>query len=191
MRRVLAAFLSEGQPINKETGSPDTAAYEFQSSSIVQTLETLEKKFKTELSDLQTDESNKKHYYDLEQIHLSDTIATTKGDREDKASLKAATAADSAKAKGELEETKAEKAADEKQLADMTATFEAKTATFQENQKVRTGELEALTKAIEIISDPEVAGSYAGHINEALAQTKAVTLLQMSAANRRTLAKNA
>merc|ERR1719181_1276845 len=167
MRRVLAAFLSEGsrQPI--------------------------EKKFKGELSDLQTDESNKKHYYDLEQIHLSDTIATTKGDREDKAALKATTAAASAKAKGELAETKEAKAADEKQLADMTATFEAKTATFKENQKVRTDELEALTKAIEIISSPEVDGSYAGHVNEALAQTKAVTLLQMSAANRRTLAKNA
>jgi hypothetical protein len=191
MRRVLAAYLSEGQgqPINKETGSPATAAYEFQSSSIVQTLETLEKKFKTELSDLQTDESNKKHYYDLEQIHLSDTIATAKGDREDKASLKAATAADSAKAKGELEETKAEKAADEKQLADMTATFEAKTATYKENQKVRKGELEALSKAIEIISSPEVADSYAGHVNAAMAQTQVVSLLQLGAAKRRSAAQ--
>merc|ERR1719388_47825 len=108
-------------------------------------------------------------------------IAHNTADREEKSALKAATAADSAKAKGELEETKAEKAADEKQLADMTATFEAKTATYKENQKVRKGELEALSKAIEIISSPEVAGSYAGHVNAAMAQTQVVSLLQLGA----------
>jgi hypothetical protein len=183
MRRVLAAFLSEG---TRGDGAPAVAAYEFQSGGIVAVLEGLDKKFKGELSDLQTDESNKKHYYDLEQIHLSDTIATTTGDREDKASLKASTAAASAKAKGELAEAKEQKAADEKQLADMTATFESKTATFKENQKVRTEELEALTKAIEIISAPDVAGSYAGHVNAAMAQTgKAVSLLQVGAARAR------
>merc|ERR1719436_653156 len=168
MRRVLAAFLYQG---GRGDGAPAVAAYEFQSKSILDLLGTLEKKFKGELDDLQKDEANKAHYYALEQIHLSDTIATAKSNREDKASLKAKTAADSAKAKGELEETKAEKAADEKQLADMTATFEAKTATYNENQKVRKGELEAISKAIEIISSPDVAGSYAGHINAVMAQT--------------------
>jgi len=187
MKRALAAFLSQGE---SDEGAPAVSAYKFQSKGIVEVLETLLKKFKGELDDLQTDESNKQHYYSLEQIHLSETIAHNKADREEKSALKAATAADSAKAKGELAETKEEKAADEKQLADMKATFEAKTATYKENQVVRKDEIEALSKAIEIISSPDVAGSYAGHINEALVQQgKAVSLLQVGAAKRRSAAQ--
>merc|ERR1719387_1482429 len=142
MKRALAAFLSEGA---NDAGAPAVSAYKFQSKGIVEVLEGLLKKFKGELDDLQTDESNKAHYYGLEQIHLSETIAHNKADREEKSALKAATAADSAKAKGELAETKEDKAADEKQLADMKATFEAKTATYKENQVVRKDEIEALS----------------------------------------------
>merc|ERR1719223_1098888 len=47
----------------------------------------------------------------------------------------------------------------------MAATFETKTRTFEANQAVRKDEFEALSKAIEIISSPDVAGSYATHVN--------------------------
>merc|ERR1719389_874312 len=188
MKRALAAFLSEGRA--DDDGAPAVSAYKFQSQGIIAVLEGLLKKFKGELDDLQTDESNKAHYYGLDQIHLADMIAHNTADREEKSALKAATAADAAKAKGDLAETKEEKAADEKQLADMKATFEAKTATYKENQVVRKDEIEALSKAIEIISSPDVAGSYAGHINEALVQQgKAVSLLQVGAAKRRSAAQ--
>merc|ERR1712194_794132 len=63
------------------------------------------------------------------------------------------------------------KAADEKTKLDMETTFEAKTATYGENQKVREGELQALDKAIEIISSPAVSASYAKRVNAELAQT--------------------
>jgi hypothetical protein len=174
MQRVLAAFLQEG---TQQDGAPAVAAYEFQSGGIIAVLEGLEKKFKEELDDVESQDSNEAHNYDLEMIHLSNVIAKDKSDREDKSVTKARTMEASAKAKGELADTKAEKAADEKYIADMTATFEAKTAQYESNQVVRKNELEAISKAIEIISAPDVAGSYSDNIN--LAEIAAKSFLQM------------
>merc|ERR1719326_2220367 len=67
----------------------------------------------------------------------------------------------------------------------MTSIFEQKSAIFKENQEVRQLEIEALSKAIEIISNPNVSASYAGHIN--LAQTN---FLQMTSSTRRALVKD-
>merc|ERR1719261_371060 len=174
MQRVLAAFLQSG---TQEDGAPAVAAYEFQSGGIIAVLEGLEKKFKEELDDVESQESNQAHNYDLEMIHLSNVIAKDKSDREEKSATKARTMEASAKAKGELADTKADLAEDQKYIADMTATFEAKTAQYEANQEVRKNELEAISKAIEIISAPDVAGSYSDHIN--LAEVAAKSFLQM------------
>jgi len=135
-------------------------------------------KFKGELSAAQEEESNKAHDFDLTVIHLTDTIKKSNVDREEKASTKAATAAASAKAKGKLADTKSDLADTEKVLRDMKAEFKSKSAMFAENQKVRTGELEAIAKAIEIMSSPEVAGSYKKRVN--LAQQPMESFLQVS-----------
>merc|ERR1719284_1880923 len=110
-------------------------------------------------------------------IHLGDTIAKSKSDREERSVSKARTMEASAKAQGELAATKTELAENEKLVQDMTATFEAKTRTFEANQGVRKEELEALSKAIEIISSPDVANSYAEHIT--LAQGASSSFLQI------------
>merc|ERR1719408_629171 len=91
-------------------------------------------------------------------------------------------AKESAQAKSDLAATRKDLAEDEKTLADMTATFAAKSDQFKANQEVRKAELEAIGKAIEIISDPSVAGSYGEHIN--LAQTR-TSLLQIRSARSR------
>merc|ERR1719409_952469 len=148
-------------------------------------LEGLHEKFKAELSAVREEESNKAHYYDLEMIHLSDTIAKSKADRQEKAAAKATTAAASAKAKGDLADTKAALADDETVLLDMKTLFASKTATYEDNQQVRADELVAINKALEIISSPEVAGSYGDRIK--LAQmNKAPALLQMRSSKVRT-----
>ena len=172
---VLAAFLQEKSRA-AEPGAPEVAAYEFQSGGIVQMLEDLLKKFKGELADVEESESNQAHEFKLTEFHLSDTIKRSKADREEKTATKAQTAAASAKAKGELAEAKAAKAADEKTLSDMLATYKSKDATFQNNQKVRADELAAIGKAAEIMSSEDASGSYEKRIN--LAQVKAVSLLQ-------------
>jgi hypothetical protein len=181
MRRVLAAFMQETQH-DAAKGGPAVNAYEFQSGGIVALLEKLLKKFKGELDEVETEEANEAHNFDLEVIQLSDTIDYLKKEIEEKSVLKSKRASESAQAKSDLASTRSELAEDEKTLADMTATFEAKTETFNANQVVRKDELEAISKAIEIISDPTVAGSYKEHIN--LAQTK-LSLLQVRSAKSR------
>jgi len=186
MPRVLAALLQEksrslrGRSADLEPGAPEVAAYESQGGGVLALLEGLLKRFKGELAAVEEDEANQAHEFSLVELHLTNTIEKDTADRDEKATEKGKRAAASAKAKGELGETKKELAADQKLQEEIQATFSAKTATYQQNQKVRQQELEAIAKAIEIISSPAVAQSYSKHIN--LAQARGVSFLQMSQA---------
>merc|ERR1719183_3451799 len=182
MRRVLAAFLQETQGQEATRGGPAVAAYEFQSGGIVTLLEKFLKKFKGELAEVETQVSNQANAYDLEMVNLSNTIDYLKKEIEEKSVLKAKRSKESAQAKSSLAATRKELAEDEKTLADMKATFAAKSDQFKANQEVRKQELEAIGKAIEIISDPSVSGSYSEHVN--LAQVK-TSLLQVRSASSR------
>merc|ERR1719262_1851274 len=176
MRRVLAAFLQETQNQEASRGGPAVNAYEFQSGGIIALLEKFLKKFRGELEQVEREESNQAHNYDMEMVHMTNTIEDMNKDIEEKSTFKSNRAAESASAKSDLAATKKELAQDEKTLADMKATFAAKTDQFKANQVVRKQELEAISKAIEIISDPSVSASYGEHIN--LAQVKP-SLLQL------------
>jgi len=158
------------------------AAYEFQSGGIVALLEKFLKKFQGELEEVETEERNQSNNFDLEMINLSNTIDYLKKEIEEKSVLKAKRSKESAQAKGDLASTRKELAEDEKTLSDMKATFAAKSEQFAANQEVRTAELEAIGKAIEIISDPKVSGSYGEHVN--LLQGK-TSLLQIRSARSR------
>jgi len=187
MRRVLAAFLQE--KASREPGAPAVAAYKSSSGTIIDMLEGLGEKFKAELDTVETEEANKAHAYDLEMLHIKDTLAHMNADVEEKTATKAKITADVGEAEGKLAEEKAGLAEDEKMLAEVTATFGVKTQAFESNQKVRKDEIEALSKAIEIISNPTVAASYAEHINLAQTGPQATSLLQMHSASKRVQAK--
>merc|ERR1719174_2049968 len=175
MSLILAAFLQED-----EVGAPKAAAYESQSDGVLAMLKGLEKKFKKEL-----EESNKAHNYELEMQHLTDTVASTKADLAEKKEQKGKTEAESAKAKGELVKTKTELEEDEKMLVEVQSTFATKKAMFETNQKTHTDELAAISKAIEIISSPEVSGSFS-QVNSA----KATSLLQTQSSKRRVVMRH-
>merc|ERR1740117_790651 len=184
MRRVLAAFLQESQKQEVARGGPAVAAYEFQSGGIVALLEKFLKKFQGELEEVETEERNQSNNFDLELINLSNTIDYLKKEIEEKSVHKTKRARASAQTKSNLASTQKDLAEDEKTLADTKATFAAKSDQFKANQEVRVAELEAISKAIEIISDPSVSGSYGKHIN--LVQTK-TSFLQVRSA--RTLSR--
>merc|ERR1719181_977933 len=111
MRRVLAALLQEQEETSK--GGPEVAAYEFQSGGIIQLLEKFLKKFEGELAEVNEEESNQSHNYDLEMIHLSDTIAYLKKEIQEKSVFKTKRASESARAKSDLASTKNNLAEDE------------------------------------------------------------------------------
>jgi hypothetical protein len=165
MRKVLASFLQEqSASVGNVDGAPEVAGYKSQANGVLSILEGLLDKFKAQLDSLVTDESNKAHYFDLELIHLTNTIEKSNADRSERIAAKASLAEASAEAKGELAETRSSLAENKKFVSDMSATFRSKSATFQQNQKVRVEELEAISEAIRIISSPEVADSYSNRV---------------------------
>jgi len=143
------------------SGAPEGAAYASQSSGLVDMLKGLLSKFKDELAEAQEAESNRAHEFALVQLHLKDTNAKDESDKKEKTVVSKKTQAGAARAKGELAAAKAQNVEDKNLLADTTATLKAKMSAYEENQKVRTAELEAIAQALEIVFSPEVAGGSA------------------------------
>merc|ERR1719375_444150 len=102
---------------------------------------------------------------------LDDQIENANKNREKKAAFKAQRETEKADASGELADTEATLAEDKKFLADLTAECEQKSVDFQVRQSTRQGEIEAINKAIEIMTSDEVSGG-SQHL-PGLVQTKA------------------
>jgi len=140
---------------------------------------------------LEKEEANSGHAHDMEMVHLTNTLDNLNAENQELSQTKASAAAESARAKGELADTKSSLADAQKFLADTTATYKTKSATFEANQKLRKEELQALDKAIEIISNPNVSGAYASRVNaELVQQPLKMSLLQVHSASRRQASRN-
>merc|ERR1719199_1679325 len=85
--------------------APQANAYEFQSSGIVDMLEKLKDKFEDERTDLEKEESNARHAYEMLIQDLTAQIETATEDREAKAQEKASKLQKAAEDKGELADT--------------------------------------------------------------------------------------
>merc|ERR1712087_742268 len=73
---------------------------------------------------------------------------------------------------GDLTETTTTRDADVKYLADLTATCTQKASDFESRQQLRTEELEAIAKAIEILSSDEVTGNAEKYLPTLVQQTR-------------------
>merc|ERR1712072_74808 len=69
---------------------------------------------------------------------------------------------------------------DQKYVNDLVATCEQKASDFESRQQLRAEELEAISKAIEIVSSGAVAGNSEKHLPQLL-QTKQKSLAQFRA----------
>merc|ERR1719311_1470189 len=134
-------------------------AYDFQSSGIIEMLEKLLDKFIDERTVLEKEEMNSKHAYDMLMQDLNAQIAQGTKDRDEKAESKAAALQAKADAEGDLKDTTTTRDADQKYLNDLTAECEQKAADFESRQQLRAEEIEAIEKAVEIISSGAVAGN--------------------------------
>merc|ERR1712086_996418 len=95
----------------------------------------------------------------------------------EKSSFKAETLQSKADAKGDLEDTTSTRDADQKYLNDLTATCEQKASDFESRQQLRSEEIEAINKAVEIISSGAVSGSADKHL-PSLVQSSAFAQLR-------------
>merc|ERR1719247_3675126 len=95
---------------------------------------------------------------------LNKQIEQAQTDKDARAEAKAAALQGKATAEGDLEDTVTTKAADTKYLDDLVATCDEKANAFEQRQQLRAEEIEAIEKAIEIISSGAVSGSADKHL---------------------------
>merc|ERR1719217_95869 len=162
--------------------APEANAYEFQSQGIIDMLQKLLDKFTNERKILEKEEVDSKHAYEMLMQDLENSIEQGTADRDRKAETKAKKLQAKADAEGDLTDTTTTMEDDTKYLTDPTATCEQKANAFAERQTLRQEELEAITKAIEIISSAAVSGASEKHLPQFL-QNKGVALAQLRAHN--------
>merc|ERR1711879_899335 len=133
--------------------------HEHHSSGILDMLEKLLDEFIEERKTLEKVETDSIHAFNLMVHDLTTQINQATTDREAKADSKAKNLQAKADAEGDLTDTTTTRDADQKYLDDLVATCEQKATDFESRQQLRTEELEAIAKAIEIISSGAVSGN--------------------------------
>ena len=158
-KKTIDAFLAQDPEEGLAVSAPEAVGYEFQSHGIIEMLEKLLDKFISERTTLEKEEMNTKHAYDMLVQDLTAQIAQATQDREEKAETKAKKLEAKATAEGDLAETTATRDADQKYLDDLMALCAQKSADFESRQQLRSDEIVAIEKAIEIISSSAVTGN--------------------------------
>merc|ERR1719420_1770918 len=131
--------------------SPEANAYEFQSGGIVDMLKKLQDDFRQKRKECEKEEMNSKHASDMVVQDLTSTIERCNSDIASKSQDSQKKKERVGEAKKELEVASADHAEDTKFLSDLEAECSEKSASFKEKQVLRTEEIAALEKAIEIL----------------------------------------
>merc|ERR1719265_2052000 len=103
-------------------------------------------------------------------------------DRDESAAEKAKRLQAKADAEGDLKDTTSTMEEDKKYLGDLTATCEQKASDFESRQQLRAEEIEAIEKAIEIISSGAVSGNADKHL-PAMLQGSSLAQLRATGGN--------
>merc|ERR1719443_29986 len=179
-KRAVEVFLAQDPESLLAVSAPEANAYEFQSTSIIEMLEKLLDKFVDERTTLEKEETISVNAFEMLMQDLENQIAAAEKDVSEKTATKAKRQEAKATAEADLADTTASRDADQKYLDELTAVCEQKAADFEARQQLRAEELEAIGKAIEIISSSSVAGSGEKYL-PTLLQTKKAALSQLRA----------
>jgi len=182
MRRVLAILLQQAPQL----GAPAVAAYSFQASGIVDVLESLLTKFKSELREIEEQEAKKDMDHQAEVEHLSRAVKDAVDDRDEHAAMKANEAVKVAAEQEKEDIIKADVAEDTKLKTDIITSFQIRTATYLKNQEIRKNEIKTVDEAAAILSSTE-EGATSKHIELLQGPQKKVSFLQIG---RKSHAKN-
>jgi hypothetical protein len=164
--------------------APEANAYEFQSTSIAQLLEKLRDQFVEKKSELEKQEMRSKHAFEMLAADLADSIEAANENIAANTESKASKEQETALLFGQATQTAAVKASDEKLLSDTTTGCSEKKLSFEEKQHLRAEEIQALEKAIEVLSSEMVQGAAAKHLAAALPQKSSRQALLQSVTGR-------
>jgi len=183
-KRVIDAFLAQDpDDENLAVAAPEANAYEFQAQGIVDMLTKLAGKFEDERTDLEKEETNARHAFEMLSQDLKAQIGQATSARTEKSEAKAKALQSSADAKGDLQDTTTTRDDDSKYLADLTATCEQKSSDFASRQQLRAEEIAAVEKAIEILSSGAVSGASEKHLPQLLQAKSSLAQLRSVAQN--------
>lgn len=176
----LVAAAQKSQLLSFVQQAPDPDAYEFQSSGVIDMLKGLRQKFKEERTNVQKEEMNKKFGYETAAQDNTNYVEKLEAELASKQSLQGAALAKAAEDKNTLEVTEKSKSEDEKYLGEATAECSLRAQEFQNRQKVRTEELNAIAEAQKVLSADAVSGAAEKHLPKLiqLRSTKRVAMLQ-------------
>merc|ERR1740133_206977 len=169
-RATVEAFLAEDDA-GIGVSAPEANGYESRSGGIIEMLEKLLDEFIAERTALEKEETNSKQAYDMLMQDLKSQLRQDTNDIETSTETKAKKLEAKAKGEGDMGDTADQMADDTKYLEDLTATCGEKSKAFEARQQLRAEELEAIEKAIEIVSSGAVSGNAGKHL-PALIQTK-------------------
>lgn len=153
---------------NLAVAAPEANAYEFQAQGVVDMLSHLNEKFFTEREALEKKELESRHAFGVLQQDLNTQVKGATEAREEKKVAKSKSLQAAADAKGDLRDTIGTRDDDMKYLADLTATCDEKATAFEKRQQLRSEELTAVKKAIEILSGDAVSGASEKHLPQLL-----------------------
>jgi cell division septum initiation protein DivIVA len=178
-KSAIEAFMQEdAQPEGLAVSAPEANAYEFQSAGVIEMLEKLLDKFIDERTTLEKSEMNSKHAYEMLMQDLKAQVAQASKDRDEKAAMKAKKLQAKADAEGDLKDTMTTRDEDQKYLDTLVATCEQKATDFESRQQLRSEEIEAIEKAIEIIGSEAVTGNADKHL-PSMVQSEATAFSQL------------
>jgi len=129
------------------------ASYSGHSDGILDTISDMEAKAEDSLSTTRKNEMEAAHAFALLKQSLEGEISTMKKQLSEATQQKSATEEDLHAAEGALAETEKTLADDEKYLEELTASCSAKAAEWATRQKDAAGEIAAIAKAKEILSE--------------------------------------
>ena len=158
-KEVVAAFLQRSQEPFASYEAPEANAYEFHSDHIVSILEGLLNKFREQRNALAKEEDESRHSFDLLVQELTHDIAEAEKSITALTKQNSLLSEDTVLKKAELTDTQNTLSSDKTFLDDTVALCIAKATEYRDRQQLRTEEMEAIAKAIEIISSGMVSGT--------------------------------
>ena len=147
-RKTIGAFLQTEQPMNAGSYAP-------QSGEIFGILRNMKDTFESNLAQTQKDEmSNQKSYEDVKAAKEAE-IAAGQEQVEEKTQHLATTDENNANAKQDLEDTRNTLSADQKFLMDLKEKCQQTDAEWEERQKTRQEEIQAVSEALALLSSDD------------------------------------
>jgi chromosome segregation ATPase len=157
VKRQLNTFL--GIQESTLNSAPEANAYENQSGGIIGLLEKMLQKFEDQRMTLEKEEMSSKANYETLMGTLNDHIQSNKKAISSKVAAKAQKKVNAGTAKGDLSITENAQSEDQTTLSDTKAACSAASDEYEKNQNTRADEIEAIQKAVKILSSDAVSGA--------------------------------